>query len=115
MTTPTPARFVKLVQHYGADSGVLLEDSAIRNELDSERLQSASVEIRQAWAEAIATRLVQAQGIVPKGWGKVARCKYCGPVYSFHDLDTLSCGWCDMRLAGKSFPVPDKPGKEGRI
>ena len=103
-------KFTRLVQHYGADHGLLLEESAILNELDSEGiadLQEASTEVRQAWAESLATRLVQAQGIVPKGWDKVAHCAHCGPVHSFHDLDTLSCGWCDMRLAGKWFPVPN--------
>ena len=103
--------FVKLVQHYGADSGVLLEESAILNELDPQGitdLQSASKQTRQSWAESIGTRLVQAQGIIPSGWDKIAHCAHCGPVYSFHDLDTLSCGWCDMRLAGKWFPRPEK-------
>jgi hypothetical protein len=110
--------FVKLVQHYGADNGVLLEESAIRDELDSERiadLQSASTEVRQSWAESIATRLVHARGIVPNGWDKVAHCAHCGPVWAVHNLDTLSCGWCDMRLAGKRFPVPTKPEKKRRI
>ena len=103
--------FTRLVQHYGADNGVLLEEAAILSELDPEGirdLQAASTAVRQSWAESIATRLVQARGIVPKGWDKVAHCQHCGPVYSFHDLNTLSCGWCDMRLAGKWFPQPER-------
>ena len=103
--------FARLVQHYGTDNGLLLEKAAILGELDTQGiadLQAASTQIRHSWAESIATRLVQEQGIVPKGWHQVAHCQQCGPVYSFHDLDTLSCGWCEMRRAGKPFPVPDE-------
>ncbi len=103
-------KFIRLAQHYGADNGILLEQSEILAELDSEgieELRTANTEVRQSWAESIATRLVQARGIVPKGWDKVAHCAHCGPVYSFHNLDTLSCGWCHMRLAGKWFPQPE--------
>lgn len=53
--------FCRLVQHYGADHGALLEDAAILGELDPEGikdLQTASTQTRQAWAESIATRLV---------------------------------------------------------
>jgi len=107
--------FTRLVQHYGADNGVLLEQSEILTELDSEgieELRTTSTEVRQSWAESIATRLLQARGIVPKVWDKIAHCAHCGPVYSDHHLDTLSCGWCELRLAGKWFPSPEK--KEGR-
>ncbi|MCH8227629.1 MAG: hypothetical protein IIC63_04350, partial [Proteobacteria bacterium] len=68
--------FVKLVQHYGADNGLMLEESVIRDELDSEGvadLQVACTQTRQSWAESIATRLVQARGIVPKDWDKIAQ------------------------------------------
>ena len=102
--------FCRLVQHYGADSGVLLEESAILSELDTDGiadLQTASTAVRQSWAEALAIRLVQVRGIVPKGWDKVAHCQHCGPVWAEHDLPTLSCGWCWMRLAGKRLPQPD--------
>ena len=102
--------FCRLVQHYGADSGVLLEESAILSELDTDGiadLQAASTATRQSWAESIAIRLVQARGIVPKGWDRVAHCQHCGPVWAEHDLPTLSCGWCWMRLAGKRLPQPD--------
>ena len=102
--------FCRLVQHYGADHGVLLEESVILSELDSEGiadLQAASTTVMQSWAEALAIRLVQVRGIVPKGWDKVAHCQHCGPVWAEHDLPTLSCGWCWMRLAGKRLPQPD--------
>ena len=102
--------FCRLVQHYGAAHGVLLEESAILSELDSEgieALKTASTEVRQSWAESIATRLVQARGIVPKGWDQTARCQHCGPVWAEHDLNMLSCNWCWMRLAGIRLPVPD--------
>jgi hypothetical protein len=58
------------------------------------------------WACALALRTVQVCGMVPKGWNKVSNCRRCGPVWSDHGLDTLSCGWCEMRAAGKSFPRP---------
>ena len=67
----------------------------------------------QAWASALAIRATQRREHVPRGWDRTSICRHCGPVYSFHDLDTLSCAWCDMRLAGKRFPVPDQPKKKG--
>lgn len=108
--------FARLVQHYGADNGVLLEESAILSELDTDGiadLQTASTQTRQSWAESIATRLVQVRRIVPKGWDQIAHCQHCGPVWAEHDLKMLSCAWCPMRLAGKRFPVPEK--KAGRV
>jgi hypothetical protein len=108
--TDVLSKFTRLVQHYGADYGLLLEESEILSELDAEGiadLQEASTEVRQSWAESIAIRLVQVQGIVPKDCDKVAHCAHCGPVYSFHGLDMLSCGWCWMRHAGLPFPQPE--------
>jgi len=99
------------VQHYGADNGLLLEESTILSELDTEgisNLQELSTEARQSWAEAVALRLVRHRGIVPTGWTKTAHCYLCGSGYSYHDLNMLSCEWCDMRSAGKRFPVPDE-------
>ncbi len=104
------SNFLRLVAHIGTDSQVKLEDSEILSELDAdgiEELKQASRETRIAWATAIGLRLIRHREIVPMDWNKIAHCKHCGPVYSFHDHDTLSCGWCDMRLAGKWFPVPD--------
>jgi hypothetical protein len=105
--------FLKLVQHYGADNGLLLEESAILNALDPQAitdLESAHTQTRQSWAESIATRLVQAQGIIPSGWDNVAHCVHCGPVWAEHDLEMLSCSWCDLRAAGKWFQRPgDNP------
>ncbi len=109
--TDVLSKFTRLVQHYGADSGVLLEESTILSELDTDGiadLQAASAAVRRSWAESIAIRLVQARGIIPKDWDKVAHCQHCGPVWAEHDLNMLSCNWCWMRLAGKQFPVPDK-------
>ena len=102
--------FCRLVQHYGADNGVLLEESAILSELDTDGiagLQETSTAVRQSWAESIANRLVQARGIVPKGWDQTAHCQHCGAVWAEHDLKMLSCGWCWMRLARKRFPQPE--------
>ena len=104
------SKFTRLVQHYGADHGLLLEESAILSELDSEsieELRTASTAVKQSWAESIAIRLVQVRGIVPKGWDQIAHCQHCGPVWAEHNLKMLSCGWCHMRLAGKWFPQPE--------
>ena len=103
--------FCRLVQHYGADNGLRLEESTILSELDTEGirdLQEASTEVKQSWAESIGIRLVQVQGIVPKGWDMIAHCQHCGPVWAEHDLNMLSCNWCWMRLAGKWFPVHEE-------
>ena len=60
----------------------------------------------QAWAVCLALRAVRYRGKVPAGWTRVSICKRCGPVWSDHGLDSLSCGWCEMRKAGKWFPRP---------
>ena len=102
--------FCRLVQHFGTDHGLLLEESAILSELDTDGiadLQEASTAVRQSWAESIAIRLVQVRRIVPKGWDKIAHCAHCGPVWAEHNLKMLSCNWCWMRLAGKRFPQPE--------
>jgi hypothetical protein len=104
------SKFADLVRHFGTDHGVLLDSSEILTELDAdgiECLETASLEVRQSWAKAIALRLIRHRGIVPTDWTKIAHCHFCGPVYSYHDLNMLSCDWCDMRVAGKSFPQPD--------
>jgi hypothetical protein len=62
----------------------------------------------QSWAAALALRAVQARGIVPAGWNKTAHCQHCGYVHSWHELDSLSCGWCWLRVEGRYFPQPDK-------
>jgi hypothetical protein len=59
-----------------------------------------------AWASSIVIRMIQQRGQVPTAWTRVSRCAHCGPVWSEHGLPTLSCGWCWMRVAGKSFPRP---------
>ena len=100
------------------DHGLQLEEkeiAALVPPSDWTDTEQCTIEELKAWAAALAMRAVRYRGKVPAGWDKVANCAHCGPVYSFHNLDTLSCGWCDMRLAGKRFPVPDKPKKEGRI
>ncbi len=59
------------------------------------------------WACALALRTLQARQQIPKDWLKVANCKQCGPVWSEHNLPTLSCGWCWMRVDGLLYPQPD--------
>ena len=64
----------------------------------------------QAWASALAIRAVQRRGQLPRGWGKISVCARCGPVYSDHGLDMLSCGWCWMRHERHWFQRPgDNP------
>ena len=64
----------------------------------------------KAWATALVLRAFRYRGKVPHGWDKVAHCAHCGPVWAEHNQDTLSCAWCDMRLAGKWFQRPgDNP------
>ena len=94
------------------DQGIQLEEkeiTALMPPTDWRDVAGCDVDQLKAWAAALAMRAVRYRGKVPRGWDKVAHFAHCGPVYSFHDLDTLSCGWCDMRLAGKWFPAP----KEG--
>ena len=62
--------------------------------------------VLQAWASALAIRATQRRGQVPRGWDKTAICARCGPVYSDHGLDMLSCSWCWMRHEGHRFQQP---------
>ena len=81
----------------------------IRRLQDNQDLQDAincSRAELQAWASALAMRATQRRRHVPRSWDQVARCARCNWVYSDHDLDTLSCGWCWMRHAGLPFPQP---------
>ncbi len=92
------------------DQGIQLEEreiTALMPPTDWRDVADCDLDQLKAWAAALAMRAVRYRGRVPCGWDKVAHCAHCGPVYSFHDLDTLSCGWCDMRLAGKWFPQPE--------
>ena len=75
--------------------------------LDSDRVQDCTPGKLDAWASALTIRLAQARKIVPTGWDKTSRCARCGPVWSDHGLDTLSCGWCWMSNQGKDFPTPN--------
>jgi hypothetical protein len=59
-----------------------------------------------AWANALVIRMIQQRGQIPNNWNQVSRCARCGPVWSDHGIDTLSCGWCWLRIAGKEFPRP---------
>ncbi len=112
-----PAQLVGLAIGAGIhEQGYEFTSAEIRRLQDNQDLQDAincSRAELQAWASALAMRATQCRGHVPRGWDRTSICRHCGPVYSFHDLDTLSCAWCDMRLAGKRFPVPDQPKKKG--
>ncbi len=105
-----PAQLVGLAIGAGIhEQGYEFTSAEIRRLQDNQDLQDAincnRAEI-QAWASALAMRATQRRGHVPRGWDQVAYCAHCGPVYSEYRMDTLSCGWCDMRLAGKWFPQP---------
>lgn len=98
------------------DQGFKLEEkeiAALVPPSDWRDVSNCDLDQLKARAAALAIRAVRYRGKVPRGWDQVARCRHCGPVYSFHDLDTLSCGWCDMRLAGKRFPAPRKELQNG--
>ena len=102
-----PSRLVRLAIVAGIhEQGYEYISIDIRRLQDNQDLQDAincsDAELR-AWASALAIRATQRRGRVPQGWDMTAICKHCGPVYSFHTLDILSCGWCELRLAGKWF------------
>ena len=106
----TQSKLVNLAIQTGiTDQGLELEEKEITAMVppsDWSEVSNCSPDELKAWAAALAMRAVRYRGKVPHGWDKTANCAHCGPVHSFHDLDTLSCGWCDMRVAGKWFPVP---------
>jgi len=108
-----PGRLVQLAISAGIhEQGIQFSPSDIRRLVSNEDLQDVVNCTRnemQAWASALAIRATQRRGQVPRDWERTAICRHCGPVYSFHDLDTLSCGWCELRLAGKWFPQPEAP------
>ena len=106
-----PSRLVQLAIHAGIhEQGIQFSPSDIRRLVSNEDLQdvvNCTRKEMQAWALALAIRATQRRGQVPRDWDRTSLCRHCGPVYSFHGLDTLSCGWCDMRLAGKWFPATE--------
>lgn len=111
--TSTKIRLIQLAIEEGIyGHGLKLEEreiAALVPPSDWKETEQCTTDELKAWGAALAMRAVRYRGIVPKGWDKVAHCAHCGPVYSFHDLDTLSCGWCELRLAGKWFPQPEPP------
>jgi hypothetical protein len=67
------------VRHVGTDNQIMLEDAEIFAELDTDgitELKTASLEVRQSWAEGIALRLVRHRGLVPIGWNQTAHCYF---------------------------------------
>ena len=113
LTAKSPqSKLIRLAIQSGIfDQGIQLEEREIAALIlpsDWRDVSNCDLDQLKAWAAAPAMRAVRYRGKVPHGWDKVAHCAHCGPVYSFHDLDTLSCGWCDMRLAGKWFPSPEE-------
>ena len=105
-----PSRLVQLAIHAGIhEQGIQFSPSNIRRLVSNEDLQDVVNCTRhemQAWASALAIRAMQHCGQMPRGWDRTSICRQCGPVYSFHDLDSLSCGWCWMRHAGLHFLQP---------
>ncbi len=84
------------------------EVSALIPPSDYQDSARCEMEELKAWADALAMRAVRYRGKVPVGWGQIAHCAQCGPVYSFASGDCLACPWCEIRRAGKAFPVPDE-------
>ncbi len=105
------SRLIRLAIQSGIfDQGIQLEEkeiAALVPPTDWRDVSNCDLDELKAWGAALAMRAVRYRGKVPRGWDKVAYCAHCGPVWSEHNLDTLSCGWCDMRLAGKWFPTPE--------
>lgn len=110
-----PAGLVELAIHAGIhEQGYRLSPAEIRKLQSHDDLYeviNCTSEEKQSWASALAIRAVQMRGKVPRGWDKTAHCRRCGPVYSYHDLDTLSCHWCELRRADKPFPQPELEGE----
>ena len=82
------------------------ESEVLRVIGDTSGLTDVSAAELDGWACALAIRTVQTRGMVPKGWNKVSKCRRCGPVWSDHELPTLSCGWCWMRAENLTFSQP---------
>ena len=103
-------RLIDLVIAYGNEqTGTLFsaaEIEALVPESDWAEVETTPTGELQVWASGLAIRATQQRGSVPPSWNKVSNCRRCGPVWSDHGLDTLSCGWCEMRDAGKWFPRP---------
>jgi hypothetical protein len=74
--------------------------------VDTTDIESCSYAQMDAWANSLVIRMIQARGQVPNEWDKVSRCAHCGDVWSDHGIDTLSCGWCHIRVVSKEFPRP---------
>ena len=109
--SPDPkAKLVRLAVQSGVfEQGYLLDEkeiAALVPPTDWRDVSHCSVDELKAWAAALAMRAVRYRGKVPHGWDKVANCTHCGPVYSFAAGDFLACPWCELKRAGKWFPVP---------
>ena len=105
------SKLIRLAVQSGIfDQGTQLEEkeiTALVPPSDWRDVSNCNLDELKAWATALAMRAVRYRGKVPREWDNIANCAHCGPVYSVHDLDTLSCGWCDLRIAGKGFPQPE--------
>ena len=106
------SRLIRLAIQSGIfDQGIQLEEkeiTALVPPTDWRDVSNCDLDQLKAWAAALAMRAVRYRCKVPRGWDKVGHCAHCGPVWSEHGLDMLSCGWCHIRLAGKSFPTPNQ-------
>ena len=91
------------------DQGYKLEENEIKKLVppsDWRDVSRCEPEELQAWAACLALRAIRYRGKVPTGWDQIALCANCGPVYSFAAGDCLACPWCELKRAGKWFPVP---------
>ena len=104
------SKLVRLAIHAGIfEHGYQLNENEIAKLVPPSDWRDASnctTDELKAWAACLALRAVRYRGKVPSGWDKISQCAQCGPVWSDHGLDTLSCGWCEMRMSGKWFPRP---------
>jgi hypothetical protein len=104
------SRLIRLAIQSGVfDQGLKLDEreiAALVPPSDWKDTEQCTSEELKAWATALAMRAVRYRGKMPRDWDKIAHCQHCGPVWAEHDLEMLSCNWCDLRAAGKWFRRP---------
>lgn len=99
---------IELVISKGRDEyGYQFAATEAARQIDSiDGITDCSDEQLDEWADGIVIRMIQQRGRVPANWTAKSKCAHCGDVWSDHGIDTLSCGWCWLRIAGKEFPRP---------
>jgi hypothetical protein len=65
-------------------------------------------EALEAFAHALKTRAMRAQGKVPAHYTQTVECAHCGPVWLWEGApkQVLGCPWCFNRAKGRPIPRP---------